>query len=335
MRRVIATMKNHPNNPFRGIVAFCAGCLLSFMASVTVSGQTPPVGNWDCVLSGDEKGVAQLFFYADYTLEGRALYTYTGKTTGTFTDNKGITYTNIFGGAALHGQWSYTSPKRTDRIVGFINGVSIQAGTGLRVTNSLSFEGSASTSKLNLTAIGYAGRVTFRCIPLLPVADLTGAYNATGRKQEAPAPFAEIFSLTRVPAVEVVTSTVTVPYDCSTTNYDFRVTTNICLGAESYCFSTNVTITHQQCVRTETTTETRTNSFAENFYHLDGAGPGYEYLGQFLVSRQNRAAFYQARRTNDLITVYTGEFNPDTGRGSLLGTDGKSLNIKFDISHGP
>src|SRR5262249_47370073 len=110
-------MNNFSNYPTRIFVAFCAACLLR----VTVSAQVP-VGTWDCVLKGDEKGVAQLFFKEDFTLEGRAVFTYTGKTTGIFT-NKGITYTNIFGAAKLDGQWSYAKPQRTDRIVGFINGV--------------------------------------------------------------------------------------------------------------------------------------------------------------------------------------------------------------------
>jgi hypothetical protein len=37
---------------------------------------------------------------------------------------------------------------------------------------------------------------------------------------------------------------------------------------------------------------------------------------------------------NEFITVYAGPFNFATGRGSLVGTDGVTRNIKFEVAHG-
>ena len=78
------------------------------------------------------------------------------------------------------------------------------------------------------------------------------------------------------------------------------------------------------------------NPFPVNFYDVGGRGPGYEYAGELLVSRQRYAALYQGQGANDrFITVYAGPFNPATGRGSLVGTDGVNRNIKYSIYHGP
>jgi len=309
-------------------LACSLGCLLSFIPAVLLAAQGPPVGQWDCVLSGKEQGVAHLFFNPDGALSGRAVFTYTGKTTGIFT-NSGVVYTNIFGGAALEGNWSYASPTATNRIVGFINLLSTQAGSTMRITNALSFNGTTRASRLTLLSRGYPGLVTFRGIPLQSTNDLSGTYYASGRKQGAPAPFVEVFDLTPVPESEVIPTTVVTSYDCSTTNS--TVVTNM-----DGSTITTITITRQTCQTTNTVFTPVSNPFPENFYDVAGRGPAYEYAGQLLVSRQKYAAFFQGQGSNDrFITVYAGPFNPSTGRGSLVGTDGVNRNIKYSIYHGP
>jgi len=354
--------------PLRRALASSLGCLLFIFPAVLVAAQGPPIGQWDCVLSGKEQGVAHLFFYPTGTLAGRGtitgrvLYTYSGRTTGIFT-NGGVLYTNIFGGAELEGNWSYASPTTTNRIVGFINLLSTQAGSTQRITNALSFNGTARASRLTLLSRGHPGQVTFRGIPLQGTNDLSGSYYATGRKQGAPAPFVEAFDLSPVREFEYVTNTRVIQVDCSTTNLTITtnfafimstsVITNECVAINdplttNYCIitnttivsnssvTTNVTITRQTCPSTNTVVEPVTNPFPVNYYYVEGSGPAYQYIGVLLVSRKNYAAFYQGQGPNNqFITVYAGPFNPATGRGSLVGTDGVNRNIKYSIYHGP
>ncbi|MGH8244917.1 MAG: hypothetical protein ACREUU_00635 [Gammaproteobacteria bacterium] len=286
------------------------------------------------MLSGNEQGVAHLFFSPEGTLAGRGtitgrvLFTYSGRTTGVFT-NRGVVYTNIFGGAYLEGNWSYASPTTTNRIVGFIDLLFIEAGSTRRITNALSFSGAARASRLTLLSRGYPGQVMFRGVPLEITNNLTGTYYGTGQKQGAPAPFVEVFDLTAVPELEVVPTTVVTPFDCSTTNT--MVATNV--GGSTI---TTITITRQTCLSTNTVLTPIFNPFPVNYYNVQGSGPAYQYSGLLLVSRQKYAAFFQRRGPNDrFITAYAGPFNPATGRGSLVGTDGVNRNIKYSIYHGP
>lgn len=290
-------------------------------------------------MSGHEQGVAHLFFKADGTLSGRAVYTFSGRTTGIFT-NGGVLSTNIFGSAHLVGQWSYASPTSTNRIVGFINGISTLAGTTTLVTNSLSFRGGLTASKLDLLSMGYQGQVTFRGIPLRATNNLSGTYYGTGKKQGAPAPFVEVFDLTPAPEFELLTNSITTSFDCSVTNITIFTNSFSTTNLNSIINVTNyfnyVTITQQVCVVENTIYVTFVNESPANYYQITGGGPGYEYTGRFLVSRQRYAALFQSRGSrNEFINVYAGSFNFATGRGSLVGTDGVSRNIKFEVAHGP
>jgi hypothetical protein len=331
-------MSIHHYPLFRAL-ACSLGCLSFLLSAVLVSAQGPPIGQWDCVLSGHERGVAHLFFNTDGTLSGRAVFTYLGKTTGVFT-NRGVVYTNIFGAAYLDGNWSYASPTTTNRIVGFINLLSSQAGSTEFITNALSFSGTARASKLTLLGRGYPGQVTFVGIPLQSTNDLRGTYYGTGQKQGAPGPFTEVFNLTAAPELDVFTNSVSTPATCFTTNITFTLDSYSITNFNSIIMVTNfvnfITITQQVCFVTNTTVATFTNSYPANYYSVEGSGPAYQYTGRLLVSRQKYAAFYQGQGPNDqLITVYAGPFNPATGRGLLVGTDGVIRNIKYSIYHGP
>ena len=360
-------MSTHRNLLLRSL-ASSLGCLLFFLPAVPVSAQRPPIGEWDCVLSGNEQGVAHLFFSPEGTLggrgfiTGRVIYTYSGRTTGVFT-NSGVIYTNIVGGADVEGNWSFASPTTTNRIVGFGNLLSTIAGSTQRITNALSFNGSARASRLTLLSRGNPGQVTFRGVPLQPTNVLTGSYYATGRKQGAPAPFVEAFDLSPVPDSMFVTNSVVLPVDCSTTNLtittnfvfstSISVITNECIAINdplttNYCvitnttiissssITTNVTITRQTCLITNSVIDLVVYESPLNYYNVQGSGPAYQYTGQLLVSRQRYAAFYQLQGVNGrFVTVYAGPFNPVTGRGSLLGTDGVNRNIRYSVYHGP
>ncbi len=331
-------MNTHLYRLFRAL-ACSLGFLLFLLAAVPASAQAPPIGQWDCVLSGNERGVAHLFFNPDGTLSGRAVYTYVGKTTGIFT-NRGVLYTNISDRARLEGNWSYASPTTTNRVVGFINLVSTESVSARTITNALSFSGTARASRLTLLSRGYPGQVTFRGIPLQVTNGLSGTYYGTGQKRSAPGPFTEVFELTPAPELEVITNSVSTPGDCSTTNIAISTNSYSITNFDSIIIVTNyitfVTITQQVCFVTNTTVATFFNDYPANYYSVQGSGPAYQYTGRSLISRQNYAAFYQGQGPNDQFkTVYAGPFNPATGRGSLVGTDGVNRNIKYLIYHGP
>lgn len=327
----------------RGILsralAFGLGCLLFLLPSATPAASPPPVGVWDCVVGGSQRGVAHIFFSPDGTLSGNIFLTFVGRASGTFTNTRGGTFTNFFGGAQLDGRWSYASPGNTSRFVGFINEVSRVAGTTTAVSNGLSFSATARASRLTLSALGYQGRLTFRGIPLQQTNDLSGTYYANVRKQGAPAPMVEAFDVFPVPKSEDITTREISSFDCSSTNIttttnSFSITNDNVIS-EYVTYLNYVTITQQVCYATNTVVTTIYYDFRDNYYGVFGRGPGYDYDGLLLVSRQNYAAFYQAQGENaEIITVYAGPFNPATGRGSLVGTDGVSRNIKCAISPG-
>src|SRR4030095_2931205 len=114
------------NYPLSRALVCSLGCILLFLSRELRAAKGPPIGQWDCVLSGNEQGVAHLFFSPEGTLGGRGtitgriLFTYTGRTTVIFT-NSGVLHTNIVGGAGIEGYWSYASPTTTNRIVGFVD----------------------------------------------------------------------------------------------------------------------------------------------------------------------------------------------------------------------
>ena len=223
--------------------------------------------------------------------------------------------------------------------MGIINRVSGLAGTTTLQTNGLSFLGTVRESKMNLRAFGDRGRVTFTGIPLAGANDLSGAYYATGQKQGASAPFVEIFDVSAPPSIDYVTNILITANDCSVTNSVFTTnsfsTTNGGTIFNNVTVTENVTITQQVCYVTNTFVRQVINDFPANYYDVAGGGPAYDYAGRLLVSQQKYAAFYQARGLNDaFVTVYTGRFDPVTGRGTLLGTDGVNRNIRLTIHPG-
>ena len=74
-----------------------------------------------------------------------------------------------------------------------------------------------------------------------------------------------------------------------------------------------------------------------NMYDVTGGGPGYTFTGQFLVSRQRYAAFYQTSGfTPDgaQVTVYAGPFNLSKAKGVLKGTDGVNTGTVYKLLKG-
>jgi hypothetical protein len=324
-------MKNPARHHCWSFVRFRLGCLLFFLAFVTTSVEASPVGYWDCVLSGGERGVAHVFFYANGSLNGQVVWA-PGKRTSTTT--------NVIGSAALEGRWSYATPKGTNQLLGFINAIASPAGTSTLKTNGFSFRGAVRAGKLTLVALGEPGQVLFSGIPLDRTNDLTGTYYATGKKPGVAGNFVEVFDVTPVPELAIVTNSVTTAIDCGVTNVtiyaDTYSTTNsgVITYVTNYVIST--LITQQVCLVTNTVVRSIFNEYPANYYDAVGGGPGYDYRGALLVSRQKYAAFIQTRGPmHEFITAYAGPFNPATGRGSLVGGDREIGNTKLTIAPRP
>jgi hypothetical protein len=180
-----------PRAFLRSVLAFCLGSLNFLAASSTLWAQTSPIGAWDFILTGNQRGVVKLAFFEDGALDGIGVLTLTSVTP----DGTGIS--NLFGGVLIRGEWLF---ERTNRISGFMN--LITEGSTNLTTNGISFHGTARPNRLNLMGFGFPGRVNFRGIPLSEtnVVDLGGDISFLGRVKAKTIPFPrlEIFHLTTI-----------------------------------------------------------------------------------------------------------------------------------------
>ncbi len=76
---------------------------------------------------------------------------------------------------------------------------------------------------------------------------------------------------------------------------------------------------------------------AANIYDLAGGGPGYDFTGTLLISRQRQAALYQHRSAEaegSALAAYSGPFNLSRRRGTLKGSDGVNLGMRYRFEPG-
>ncbi len=233
--------------------------------------QTSPVGSWDIVLGGRyQRGLAQINFQPDGTINGVAVFTIQGNHLSH--TNGSYVYRHILGSALAQGEWAQNGP---NRITGYLNLIGTGATTG--ETNGFSLSGVAQPTRLNLLAHGPAGKVSLRGLPLIGTnfSNLPGT-NYVGRAQLRRVPF---------PLIEIFTPTEVAP----------------------------------------------------NHYAIAGGGPGYEFQGTLLVSRQRQAALYQERTavvTGSDLAAFAGPFNFLRRTGTLKGCDGLNLNMRYRFTPG-
>lgn len=167
-------------------------------AATTLSAQLSPVGSWDFVLRGGQKGVAQIVFNPDFTIDGTEVITIRPSSRPDSDPRSGIRggirvgdsstngMTNVFfyGTSSLSGVWTYDSS-------GIIVGVLTEGEADL--INGVSFRGKRSGQRVNL--VGHSGNRTihYRGVPLTTLADISGNFYATGNKNGQP--YVEIFNL--------------------------------------------------------------------------------------------------------------------------------------------
>jgi hypothetical protein len=182
---------NRSFRPARWLVSFLA-LAPGFIASPPGAFGQAPVGSWDLVFNGRQRGVAQVTFHANGTLDGLAVFTVSGnKLSHT---NAAFVYQHIFGAADVQGGWVSNGPAR---ISGYLNLVAVNDEE--TITNGFSFRGTARSTRLNLQAHGPAGRINLRGLPLLEtnVVELDAVgHIGEARVRRVPFPFIEIFTPT-------------------------------------------------------------------------------------------------------------------------------------------
>lgn len=166
-----------------------------FAAATSLLGQSSPVGTWDVVLRGEQKGVAHLTFNSDFTIDGTEVIAVKpapkpdssnprGGSSGTST-NSSSGSTNFFGTVPISGMWTYDN---SGRLVGFFS------ENGTETTNGISFRGKVGSQRINLVGHHSGRTLHYRGIPLVAQADISGNYYANGQKDGEP--YVEIFNLT-------------------------------------------------------------------------------------------------------------------------------------------
>ncbi len=161
--------------------------------AASVSAQTPnPVGTWDVVLHGDQKGVAHFTFYDDYTLDGREVVNYVpkakadpdsdlrgGGSGGPRVTPPGSTNNpaRFFGGAPVQGVWSPSDTR------GGLVGMYVELGGSSEITNYVSFRGKVTgANRLNLVAHHGNRKYQLRGIHQTVLPDITGRYYLSGKR---------------------------------------------------------------------------------------------------------------------------------------------------------
>ena len=169
-----------------------------------------PVGDWDFYFSGDQRGVAQITFVGDFTLNGVQIHS-PGKVPKVPEDNgrgfidnpedprgsnPGSTNTIFvhYGTAAITGNWGYDLK---GKLVGVIT------LTSDKRTNGLSFRGSVVPGKrMSLRATRFdSGAVSvYQGVPRVAVTDISGDFFLSGKKTKefttSSSFFAEVMTLT-------------------------------------------------------------------------------------------------------------------------------------------
>jgi hypothetical protein len=176
--------------------------LANFNAQAQVSPTIVPA--WDFTISGNARGVAQISFNIDGSIEGQVQMQTRKNFNNTDSNPRGsvsddrngdsddtpapTTVTNFLGSASINGQWGFDP---SGKIIGFLNQESdvISSTTTNRITNavthSISFRGSVRNGSLpRFTFKGSSplGSQIYQGIPLQPLPDISGAYIATGRR---------------------------------------------------------------------------------------------------------------------------------------------------------
>jgi hypothetical protein len=166
--------------------ALAATVLLAGYAT-SVQAQNSPVGSWDIVMSGRQRGLMRLTFANDFTLSGTEIMSErpvsnnppddgdvrTPGGDGRNPEGEGSSATTrIYGGADIEGTWTYDIKGRV---------IGVYTELSRNVTNGVSFTATVRpTVRMNMVAHRDGRRLTFRAVPLTALADFSGNYYTSG-----------------------------------------------------------------------------------------------------------------------------------------------------------
>jgi hypothetical protein len=167
-----------------------------FSTALTMFAQNSPVGDWDVVLSGDQKGVAQITFNADFTITGTEVITarpdpapddnprqgLPGRDEGANGTNTAPTV--FFGSSPLTGTWTYDG----SGLVGFL----VEGDEALM--NGISFHGKRNGDRLTLVGTHAGRKIHYRGVPLMAQSNIMGTFFINGKKDGEP--YVEIVNFT-------------------------------------------------------------------------------------------------------------------------------------------
>jgi hypothetical protein len=168
-----------------------------FGTAITIVAQSSPVGDWDVVLSGNQKGVAQITFNADFTITGTEVITTRPDPApddnprqglpGRDEDTNGDTNTVLtvfFGSSPLVGTWAYSG----SGIVGLLT------EGDETLMNGISIQGKRSGNRLTLVGTHEGRKIHYQGIPLMTQSNIMGTFFVKGKKDGEP--YVEILNLT-------------------------------------------------------------------------------------------------------------------------------------------
>lgn len=179
-----------------GLVPRTAACAALFLvaAASNLRAQTSPEGPWDLVLSGSQKGVVQITFNADHTLDGTEVITAKAKANsdddnprgtldgglrvdGSESNTNSATNVYFYGTSPLAGFWSMDPS-------GIIIGILHEGDESM--TNGISFRGKRRGNRLNLKGHHQGRTLHYRGVPLVTQSDISGNFYTQGRKDGEP-----------------------------------------------------------------------------------------------------------------------------------------------------
>ncbi len=287
-----------------------AATLLAGGFGIVAHAQNSPVGDWDLVISGSQRGVAFLTFNKDSTIQGFEIITYRPSSSalrssdprnptlgidGRYIDVGATNSEFLIGLGEISGSWNFDSKGRT---VGFFTPAldltnnhfsqtfvaKVNPGKKLTLKTQSSPEPLASGNKIH--------RDVYTGVPFTPSLNVEGNWygdgqlasttNSASTKQK----FAEFFLLTSAEEVPVFTNLVT-------------------------------------------------STFGPSIFFLSGTGPGYTNFGLAFVSNQKRMAIVSQQiayyGTNEVIVLraLSGSHNTKKNTASLVGTDDRGSSISY------
>lgn len=272
-----------------------AGILITATAPLGHAAPNSPVGDWDFVLGGKQRGVAFISFNSDSTITGgeiivpvkprspksstvdprnpEGITTRPSDTpTTTPTAGSSSTTSNVIGGSVIGGFWTFDS---NGRVIGNLSHIYQDLDSATTVTNNTTNTVTMLVSKTNgvafrgvvtpgvrmtLNTYNSIGTVTYKGVPTVDLDDLDGDYTAETKRDGLLA--FEFFTLEQDPSVL-------------------------------------------------------------NVYNItNGLGGSYNFSGVMLISRQKQMAIYTVSQEEDpRLSTYVGAFNSTTRRGTLKGAN--------------